>query len=278
VTLSTNYLVRVTVTPASLTLADPIEVEVGKGTRIPISFGGTDTLLTATGLPPGLILINGVLSGTNTSTNGPADWHATITADNAGLTGGTNISRAVTIRLRNPVPVMTGNSRIITSQGRSAGLNLTFDATVEKLGLRNLPLGCTISGNRITVPATLSPGKFTFQVETENRLRPGDRTSLLQTALADVRIFVDQAGPPAATLSAIPNRLNVSRGNFTEQTLISPDAGVRVSAVGLPVGLSLNPETGILSGTPTKPANQNVTLFVQNGKRWVKKQITIQVN
>jgi len=172
---------------------------------------------------------------------------------------------------------MTGNSRILTSQGRSAGLNLTFDATVENLRLRNLPPGVEISGNRITVPANLTPGKYTLQVESENRLRPGDATSLLQTALADVLIFVDQGAPPAATLAAIPGNVTVSAGSFTEQTLVSPDAGVRVSALGLPAGLTLDPETGKLSGTVAQSGTHRLTLFVQNGKRWVKKTVTVKV-
>jgi hypothetical protein len=276
-TLSTNLLVRVNATPASLELPEEIEVEVGKRTAIPITFGGTDTLVTAAGLPPGLILSGGVLSGTNTSTNGPAGWKATITSDNSGLTGGTNISRAVTIRLRNPVPVMTGISRIITSQGRSARLNLTFDATVENLRLRNLPSGVEISGNQLTVPASLAPGKYTLQVESENRLRPGDPTSLLQTALADVRIFVDQGPPPAATLAAIPSNLTLTAGSLTEQTLIQPDSGVRVAALGLPAGLTLDPESGKLSGTASRRGTYLLTLFVQNGKRWVKKSVTLKV-
>jgi len=277
VTLTTNYLVRVAVTPATLGLAGPIEVEVGKNTRIPLTFGGTEALLTASGLPPGLTLANGVLTGTNTSTNGPHEWSATLTADNTGFTGGTNVSQLLTVRLRNPVPVMTGSSRIITSAGRAADLNFTFDGPVDQLRGRNLPPGVGLSGNRITVPSTLPAGRYTVQLESENRLRPGDSNSSLQTALADVRIFVDQGPPPAATLAAIPAQVQMSAGNSTAVTLIPADAGVRVSAIGLPAGVTLDPETGVLSGTPGRRGSYRATVFVQNGKRWIKKTITLQV-
>jgi hypothetical protein len=276
VTLTTNYLVRVSVTPATLALAGPIEVEVGKNTRIPLTFGGTEALLTAAGLPPGLTVADGVLTGTNTSTNGPAEWSATLTADNAGFTGGTNVSQLLTIRLRNPVPVLVGRSRVITSPGRAASLNFSFDASPSALRARGLPPGASLTGNTLSVPASLLPGTYIVQLESENYFRPGDPSSPLQTALAHVQIFVDQSGPSKATLSAIPNSLSLKAGS-NNLSLISMDAGVRLSGIGLPPGISLDPETGLLTGVPQRKGNYATTLFVQNGKRWVKKAIVLKV-
>jgi len=63
--------------------------------------------------------------------------------------------------------------------------------------------------------------------------------------------------------------------------LVSPfidvSSGVRVSAYGLPPGLSLDRITGDLSGTPTARGAYSATVFVQNGKGWIKKTVVLNV-
>ena len=71
-----------------------------------------------------------------------------------------------------------------------------------------------------------------------------------------------------------------TNGN-NKHDLVSPfidvSSGVRVSAYGLPPGLSLNGLTGYLSGTPTSRGTYSATVFVQNGKGWIKKTIVLNV-
>jgi hypothetical protein len=223
-------------------------------------------------------LANGVLTGTNTSTNGPAEWQATLTADNSGFTGGTNISQPLTIRLRNPVPVLTSAGRIITAAGRTKTLSMVFDGVADKIQAMNLPSSCTLVGNQLTALPSLPPGRYTVPIVTENRLRPGDPTSTLQTATADLRIFVDQGPPPASTMAAIPATISMRAGNPSQALALLPaDSGVRVAATGLPAGLTLDPDTGVVTGTPSRAGKYQVTIFVQNGKRWLKKTISLQV-
>ena len=276
-TLTTDFLVRVSGTAASLTLPEFVEVEVGKETRIPLTFGGTDVSLSASGVPPGLAIINGTLSGTNTSTNGPAEWKALITADNRSFSGGTSITREVSIRLRNPVPVMTNRLKFIAAQGRGGSLNLAFDAlSVDKIRPVSLPEGVTLVNNKLTVAPSVPAGVYRATIQSENQERPGDPASVLQTATGDIRIFID-ATSPAAVAAAVPTAVPAVANNPISVQLVPADAGVRISGFGLPPGLSIDSETGILSGTPAQSGKYTATVFVQNGKRWIKKKVSFVV-
>jgi hypothetical protein len=277
--ISATMTLQVPADPADLSSTPRgIEVEVGKPTSISLPFGGTDTLLTATSLPPGLVLANGVLTGINTSTNGPAEWQATLTADNSGLTGGINISQPLTIRLRNPVPVLTSARKIITGQGRSASLDLRFDAlSVDRIRVSGLPAGVSLVDRRLTVSTNLDPGVYRVTAISENLQEPGNSASNLQTASGDILIFVDNA-PPTAVATAVPAAVQIAaNAPVAEVRLIPEDAGARVAGYGLPSGVTIDPATGVVSGTPTESGNFNATIFVQNGKRWLKKKLAFLV-
>jgi hypothetical protein len=276
-TISKSYQIRVSGTPASLNLSPSLEIEVGKETKIPLPYEGTDVQFTYSGLPTGISILNGMLTGTNKSTNGPADWKALITADNTSVVGGASITREVSIRLRNPVPVMTNRLKILSAQGRKASLSLTFDAlSVDKIRPVSLPEGVTLVNNQLSVAPSIAPGVYRATIQSENQERPGDPDSLLQTATGDIRIFID-ATSPAAVAASVPTAVPAVANNPISVQLVPADAGVRIAGFGLPPGLSIDSETGILSGTPAQSGKYTATVFVQNGKRWIKKKVSFVV-
>jgi len=171
---------------------------------------------------------------------------------------------------------MTNSLKIITAQGRTAGLNLQFDAlAVDRIRGLNLPAGVTLADRRLAVDASLAPGIYRVTILSENLERPGQAGSNLQTASGDIRIFVDNAPPAAA--AALPTAVQAVASAPVSVALLPEDAGARVAGYGLPPGVTINPETGVASGTPTESGNFNATVFVQNGKRWLKKKLSFLV-
>ena len=276
-TISKSYQIRVSGTPASLNLSPSLEIEVGKETKIPLPYEGTDVQFTYSGLPTGISILNGVLTGTNKSTNGPSYWKALITADNSSVAGGTSVTREVSIWLRNPVPVMTNRLKIMAAQGRGGSLNLAFDAlSVDKIRPVSLPEGVTLVDNKLTVAPSIPAGTYRATIQSENQERPGDPASVLQTATGDIRIFID-AISPAAVAAAVPTAVPAVANKPISVQLVPADAGVRISGFGLPPGLSIDSEAGTLSGTPAQSGKYTATIFVQNGKRWIKKKVSFVV-
>ncbi|NBU72862.1 MAG: hypothetical protein EBS53_15700 [Bacteroidetes bacterium] len=81
-----------------------------------------------------------------------------------------------------------------------------------------------------------------------------------------------------ATLKAtVPTAAQAAANAPVEIKLIPDDSGARVAGYGLPPGVTIDPETGIASGTATQPGNYNATVFIQNGKRWIKKKLSFLV-
>ena len=75
--------------------------------------------------------------------------------------------------------------------------------------------------------------------------------------------------PKNSTISTNDNVFLLSGG--------AENAGVRVSAFGLPPGLSLDPTTGKLHGTTGGSGSYNATVFIQNGRGWTRKNVTLTV-
>ena len=172
---------------------------------------------------------------------------------------------------------MTSRLRIMAAQGRGGSLNLAFDAlSVDKIRPVSLPEGVTLVNNKLSVAPSVPAGVYRATIQSENQERPGDPASVLQTATGDIRIFVD-ATSPAAVAASVPTAVPAVANNPISVQLVPADAGVRISGFGLPPGLSIDSETGILSGTPAQSGKYTATVFVQNGKRWIKKKVSIVV-
>jgi hypothetical protein len=59
--------------------------------------------------------------------------------------------------------------------------------------------------------------------------------------------------------------------------LSAQELGLRISGYGFPPGLSIDSSTGLVTGTPTTAGTYSVTVFIQNGKGWIKKAVSLTV-
>jgi len=235
-------------------------------------------------LPPGLSgETNGVISGVNNNSGLPNEYSATVVANSSLLYEGGGVSNyIVTFRLRNTNPPIFSplTNRVLASVGKNLSLSLNVLNSPYAFAASNLPTGLSLVGNTISgTPASV--GIFTSTVTAYNSYRPGS-TNLgdRQPGYGAVVFSVANAKPPTSVAPANPGVLakNVTISLNDDRKLLDAVAnGVMVSALGLPPGISLESTTGKIFGTPSTGGTFLVTVFIQNGKGWVRKGVTLTV-
>ncbi|WP_019990668.1 putative Ig domain-containing protein [Rudanella lutea] len=232
--------------------------------------GGTLTY-SAAGLPNGLSInpTTGVISGTPTVSG---TFNVTVTA-NDGQGGSVNSPFQLNVAPANQPPVLVGGG-IPSPQSATVGIGfstttagafsdpdggtLTYTAAGLPNGLSINPTTGVISGS-----PTVS-GTFNVTV-TANDGQGGSVSSPFQLNVAPAN------QPPVLVGGGIPSPQSATVGigfsTTTAGAFSDPDGGtLTYAAAGLPNGLSINPTTGVISGTPTVSGTFNVTVTANDGQ------------
>ena len=291
VSASTSVPLRVLApAPTALVGTNQFEVDVGEAFSTTIlSDAGTYGRMRFFNLPSGLVgNQNGVVAGTNRSTNLPYEFPVKVVADSTEIYegGGIYTNTNVIFRLRNTNPpyFSTTNTNVLASPGRPISpIQLVASNFPSRYSTPTLPPGLQRAANTITGTPTTA-GRFEVPVVAYNSYRPGSTNPAdeqMGTNTLILTIRVDSTRPT----SVVPT----APGTITRNTTISTsdnlylipggaeNAGVRVAADGLPPGLSLDPPTGKLFGTTGGPGSYTATVFIQNGRGWIKRTITLTV-
>jgi hypothetical protein len=213
----------------------------------------------ATGLPAGLSIdpTTGVISGTPTTVEVA---NVVITASN-GIGADATQTVTITVGPANVAPTITSATPPTTGTVGSAYGPFTVTATgtpAPTFSATGLPTGITIdatSGVLSGMPT--ASGSFNVVITATNGVTP-DAT---QSFTLDV-----VAAPAAPTITSTAPTTGVVNVAFSYQvTATGNPATFTFSATGLPAGLSINPTTGLVSGTPTTAGASNVVITVSNG-------------
>ncbi len=270
-----------TVTPAQSGLAiAPFTLSATRGTD-PIKTTGT--AWTVTGLPTGLMLnaATGVISGT-TSVQ-PGTFNLTVTV--ADVNGIVSPSATVTLKVVEPSVITTASpAGSMTARSAIQNINQTFTlaqgATVSATGAwsaTGLPAGLSINPNTGVISGTPTLGGTYANAVVSMTDSYGARAS------KTLRFVVIE--PPTlvspATLSPLVQNQALTAGQLS---ILATPGTANISSYALkapsvlPAGLSLNTETGAITGTPTVNGETRFTIVVTDSSGLMdQKEFTLYI-
>ena len=283
---SSTATVRITVndpTMAPSIIASATTLTATTNTAItPITFRNSGGAVQTNGwsvspdLPTGLTINpnSGEISGTPTVVTAAATY--TVTARNAG--GSSTATVRITVNDPTIAPSITPSATTLTATTNTAITAITFrnsGGAVQANGWSvspDLPTGLTINPNsgEISGTPTVVTAAATYTVTARN---------VEGSSTATVRITVN---PPAPSITPSTSALTATRDTAITAITFRNDGGA-VQADGwsvspdLPTGLTINPNSGEISGTPTvvtAAANYTVTARNVGGNDAVTVRIT----
>ena len=294
VAATTTIPVRVRAPRPTLFLTSPVSLYVGQETQIDLSTGSTyadgASTFQVANVPTGLRYESATkrILGTNSSTN-QSRWATTVTADNSNeyYGGGQSDPATIIFDITNRLPLFTAaNSTILAGVKRAFSAAFTLSNLPTHSEVANLPAGIinrgiSYNGNVATLTLSGYPTESVvarpLTLKVWNYKEPGNSNSEEQPATFPITLQVSGSRPQTVSYSSPDNLVASNSLPPGGSPFIDVSSGVRVSAYGLPPGLSLDSITGKLSGTPTAAGNYNATVFIQNGKGWIKKTVVLNV-
>jgi hypothetical protein len=276
-----------TVTPAiPLTLAYNTPLTFATGTAIPAQTGTLGNIspgipvsfaLNTGALPPGLALNpgTGAITGTPTS---PGVYDFAITASNGARTAGAALlytvtpAGALTLNYGTPLTFTAGTAvplQAAVVANATPGLATRFALTQGAL-----PAGLTLDSGTGAITGTPSvPGVAGFTVTASNGTRTAAATATW-TVTPATALGLSYPAPMIFTAGAAIAAQAGTVANATPGVASS----FALTAGALPAGLSLDPGTGVVAGTPTVAGVTSATVTVSNGTRSAAAMLTCTVN
>ena len=227
---------------------------------------GSPTSYTASGLPPGLSIDTryGYLRGTPTTAG---IFSVPVSATNGVGTG----SGLVTIRIAAApeIPVFSSAAAASGTVGQSFSHYLSASNSPVSYAVGNLPpgLGFDFSASTIVgIPTTAGVSVV-----------PISATNAGGTGTAQLTITVGSTVPPAGLQITSSAKITGVIGSAFTYAITAAGTPVAFSASGLPPGLSLNSQTGYITGSPLVPGSFPVVLSATDGSATASATLALKV-
>lgn len=236
-----------------------------------LSASNSPTSYAASGLPAGLTLgtTSGAISGTPTTAG---VYPVAVSATNAGGTANATltITVAAASKVQPPVISSAASATGLVGAAFSYAITATNSPTAYDLGA-SPPPGLSFNSTTGTLAGTpTTAGKFSVPIYAANSA--GNARAVV--------MLVFTAQPVARPVITAPAVLNVYVSQPFSLPLSADNAPTSFAASNLPPGLSLNPTTGVLSGTPyySYPTTYATTVSAANVIGTGTATLTIRIN
>lgn len=241
------------ITNSPLTLS----VTLGSPLTFAITASNSPTSYFASALPTGLSISSstGVISGTPTFTG------ITNVVLGATNSAGTGIATLRLVVNAGDIPVITNTPLFI---GGQVGTAVNFVLTASDNGsfsASQLPAGLVLnSGNGVISGTPLTAGTTQAQLSVSNG--GGSSTVLMTFAIVNPGETVPTYLPPPEIRSAAA--ATGRAGTAFSYQITALNSPTSYTATGLPAGLTLNPTTGAITGTPAVAGTFSIVLTASN--------------
>jgi len=219
-----------------------------------IRASGNPTSYGATPLPPGLSFntVSGLISGTPQSVGSST---VLLSASNAAGVGTKNL--VLTVTNRGAVPVITSPNTATGTNGVAFRYQITASGSPTSYAAADLPLGLTVNTKSGLISGTPTrAGTNQVMLTASNRFGPGSAQMIL-TIQANAAV-PEITNDPGVLLG----RQGYEFNPFTIRASGTPPPSYGVS--NLPAGLTVNPVSGVISGTPSVSGFILATLTARN--------------
>jgi len=227
------------------------------------AFGGTGTYtwtISSGALPAGLSLATttGVISGTPTA-SGNSSFKATVTDTGSPAQTATATITISVVAAGTPLSISTSSLPAgKPNQKYSATLNATGGTSPYSWIITSgaLPSGLSLTSAGVISGKTAVSGttSLTFQV-TDSSSTPQSQTATLSLAIVPPVLAITTSSLPSGTKGSSYSNLVQASGGTTPYAW-------SISSGSLPTGLSIDPSSGLISGTPTATGTFKFTATV----------------
>lgn len=278
ITVTNAPPVIATTAPPRLSSSAAVQGKVGSPVSYQLAADNAPTSFTSGNLPPGLSFqaSTGVLSGTPT-TAGQYSVPVSASNDYGSSTGTLTVSVLPSTQAADSstlLPVITSPAAVSGYAGQPIAYTLAAqygnitDFHAFKFAVANLPAGLSIIGPYLTgTPTAVGTYALAVSATTNSASTYPGLPSTSATGSAVVTLTVKAGPPPAATLVPVITSIATASGavgTSFSYSVVGTHSPTAYAATDLPAGLSINANTGVISGNPTTGGTYAINLSATN--------------